>query len=157
MAARLEPQNLVAGTVILAVGVGASIESVHYRIGSPTRMGPGFFPVMLAGALIVLSLAIAVSRDVERWEDGAQEDGAQSAPDVRGWACIIAGMISFIVLAEPTGLAPAAFLTVFVSALGDRRSTIKRAALLAAGITAFAVLLFGYALQLQLPILAGVL
>ena len=152
MGTRFEPQNLMAGTFIVAVGVGGAIESGRYRIGSPTRMGPGFFPVMLAGALIVLGLVIAVSRGVER-----REDGIRGAPDVRGWACIIAGMLSFIVLGESAGLAPAAFLTVFVSALGDRRSTVKRAVLLASGMTAFAVLLFGYALQSQLPVLAGVL
>jgi hypothetical protein len=152
MTARFEPQNLVAGSVVTAIGVGAAIESSRYQIGSPTKMGPGFFPVMLAGALILLGLVIAISGDVERWEDKAQ-----GAPDMRGWTCIIAGMLSFIVLGEQAGLAPAAFLTVFVSALGDRRATIKGSALLAAGITALAVLLFGYALQLQLPILVGVL
>jgi hypothetical protein len=42
---------------------------------------------------------------------------------------------------------------VFVSALGDRETTFKRAAILSAGVTVFGVLLFSYGLKVSMPIL----
>ena len=41
-----------------------------------------------------------------------------------------------------------------VSALGDRHSTLKSSAILAAGVTVFGVLLFHYLLKLPMPMLS---
>ncbi len=58
----------------------------------------------------------------------------------------------FIVFGELLGMAPATFVCVFVSALGDRTATLKSSAVLALGVTFFGVLLFHYVLQLPFPI-----
>ncbi len=54
-------------------------------------------------------------------------------------------------MGEFFGMVPATFSCVFVSALGDRTSTLKGSALLAAGVTFFGTLLFSYVLQLPFP------
>jgi hypothetical protein len=41
---------------------------------------------------------------------------------------------------------------VFVSALGDRESTLRASFFLATGITIFGVLLFSYMLQVSMPL-----
>jgi hypothetical protein len=69
----------------------------------------------------------------------------------RGWGCILAGPILFIVFGEFLGMVPATFACVFVSALGDREATLKNSLLLAAGVTFFGVLLFSYVLQIPFP------
>jgi Tripartite tricarboxylate transporter TctB family. len=69
----------------------------------------------------------------------------------RGWGCILAGPIFFIILGEYFGLVPATYSCVFVSALGDRTATLKGSAVLAAGVTFFGVLLFSYVLKIPFP------
>ena len=50
------------------------------------------------------------------------------------------------------GLLPATFAIVFISALGDRKNTIKQAFVLSLGMSVIAVVVFWWALQLQLPL-----
>jgi hypothetical protein len=72
-------------------------------------------------------------------------------PEWRAWACILAGPVLFIILGNYGGLIPATFACVFVSALGDKDSTLKNSFLLATGVTVFGVLLFSYLLQVSMP------
>jgi hypothetical protein len=67
----------------------------------------------------------------------------------------VVAIIAFIVLADRVGLAPAAFATVFIAALGDRSATIKSALTLAAVIAFFGTVVFWYGLRIQLPLFAG--
>ncbi len=69
----------------------------------------------------------------------------------------MAAVVLFIVLADRAGLAPATFACVFVGALGTSTTKLVEAALLAAAVTVFGVLLFRYGLQIQFPIIRGVL
>ena len=62
------------------------------------------------------------------------------------------GVLAFIIVGQFFGMAPAIVSCVFISALGDRTSTIKGAAILAVFLTIFAVVLFSYLLQLPFPI-----
>jgi hypothetical protein len=76
-----------------------------------------------------------------------------SRPEWRGWVCVVAGPLMFILFGAYGGLIPATFMCVFVSALGDRTATLKASLLLAAGVTAFGVLLFHYVLKIPFPLL----
>ncbi|MFP3711527.1 tripartite tricarboxylate transporter TctB family protein, partial [Paraburkholderia sp. SIMBA_009] len=44
------------------------------------------------------------------------------------------------------------FAIVFISALGDRKNTVKQAFVLSLGMSVIAVVVFWWALQLQLPL-----
>ena len=52
-----------------------------------------------------------------------------------GCTCIVLGVLSFILLAERTGMLPATFVSVFISSLGDRDGSLKSSLLLAGAIT----------------------
>jgi len=70
----------------------------------------------------------------------------------RGWLCILGGVAAFVVLGAHGGLVPASFASVFVAALGDRRNSVRDAALLALAMTAFGVVVFHYGLHVLLPL-----
>ena len=70
----------------------------------------------------------------------------------RGWGCILAGVVAFVVFGQYGGLVPASFASVFIAALGDRNNTWKNAAMVAAVMVAFGVLVFHFGLSLQLPL-----
>ena len=142
-----------AGLLIAAVGAGAIYEGAQYGIGTLTDMGSGFFPVMLGVGMIVMGALMAVTRPAV----GDGHGHGLQAPNWRGAAAIVAAVALFILLANRAGLAPATFCCVFVGALGTKGTRLVEAALLAAAVTVFGVVLFRYGLQIQFPILRGVM
>jgi hypothetical protein len=76
----------------------------------------------------------------------------ETAPDWRGWGCIVGGILAFALLGEYFGLAIASFAIVFISALGDRNNSIPQAAMLAAAMVVISIIVFWWALQLQMPL-----
>jgi len=83
---------------------------------------------------------------------GADEQILPTNKEWRGWACILAGPILFIIFGQFFGMAAGTFMCVFVAALGDRESTIKSSAILALCITVPGCFLFSYILQLPFPL-----
>jgi hypothetical protein len=73
-------------------------------------------------------------------------------PPWRGWFCILAGPTLFIVLGTYAGMIPATFACVFVSALGDRTSTVKSSFGAAVAVTIVGVIVFGYLLRVPMPL-----
>jgi hypothetical protein len=54
-------KDLLAGAVFMAFGLAFAVTSTTYDIGTALRMGPGFFPLVLGGVLVVLGALIAIS------------------------------------------------------------------------------------------------
>lgn len=151
-------RDYYSGALMSLIGVGAAYIGSTYQVGTLTRMGPGYFPLVLGVILTFLGILIAMSaRQGGEAPAGLIESlhTVPAHPDWRGWACIIGSVLAFIVLAEHAGLVPATFACVFIGATGDRTSTVKASAALAAGITVFALVLFAYVLHVQIPIVRG--
>jgi hypothetical protein len=144
-------RDYYAGGLIMLFGLVAASIGPGYGTGTLMRMGPGFMPTVLGVILILLGLFIAGAALAS--PPGPDERILPVHPEWWGWACILAGPILFIILGNYTGLMPATFVCVFVSAMGDRTATVKNAVMLAAGVTVFGVLLFSYVLQISMPVL----
>jgi hypothetical protein len=143
---------------MVLIGLGAAVGGVSYKVGTLTRMGAGFFPLALGVLLIVLGLLIAGNAWRGQAEVGllaGQGDRSGSRAEWRGWLCILAGIGSFTIIGPYGGLLPATFTTVFISALGDRDNTFVSALALATLMSVIAVVVFWWALQLQIPLLGG--
>lgn len=133
------------GALMVVIGLTAAYASLGYQTGTPARMGPGFFPCAVGLLLAFTGLLIALS---------ARGDVApgRRLPDLRGGACLIAGVLAFMLLGLYGGLVPATFAIVFISALGDRGNTVFEAFMLSMAMCGIAVIVFWWALQLQLPL-----
>ena len=151
-------RDYYAGGLMILIGSGAAVIGTSYKVGSLTQMGPGFFPVCLGVMMTFMGILIALAASAGA-KAGADIMDAHHAlpshPDWRGWGCIIGSVFAFIVLAEYAGLAPATFFCVFIGACGDKDSHVKASALLAGGITLFAIALFSFVLHVQIPIVRG--
>lgn len=144
-----QKKDYYAGGLMTLIGIGAVLEARHYNIGTLFHMGPGFFPIILGVVMTFLGILIA---GVAAMAPAVDDDQLiMPKPEWRAWACILAGPILFIFLGNWGGLIPATFACVFVSALGDRESTVKSAAILATGVTVCGVALFSYLLQVSIP------
>ncbi len=141
-------KDYYAGALMLLFGLYAIFQGRMYPIGTLSRMGPGYFPVALGVILSLIGIAIAATAR-SNIPEGEEKP---LPPEWRGWICIIASVIAFIVIGRYGGLLPATFAVVFISALGDRDNTWKDALILSIGMVIIAVVVFWWALQMQFPL-----
>ncbi|HXU51774.1 MAG TPA: tripartite tricarboxylate transporter TctB family protein [Casimicrobiaceae bacterium] len=138
-----------SGAGLVVAGIVYAGFGARYSIGSLSRMGPGFFPVALGAILALSGVAIAIAGWLAAPPAVPVE---RRKPEWRAWFLISASIVAFVAIAEHVGLVPAAFAIVFISAFADRDNRWRQAMGLALAITAIAVVVFWWALQIQLPL-----
>ena len=141
-----QKHDLGSGALIFAIGAGATLLGLQYPIGTLADIGPGLFPTATGILLAITGIAIGATRPEARYKS------KNNAPDWRGWGCIVGGTLAFAVLGSYFGLAVASFAIVFISALGDRNNSIPQAAMLAVTMVVISIVVFWWALQLQMPL-----
>jgi hypothetical protein len=107
-------------------------------------MGPGYFPMVLAGIIITLGLLILVP--------AFMGSGGLPRPAWRPFIAVLAGIAVFAVMMRPFGLVPAVIATVLASALADRNSRPIGAVLLAVGLAVGSWLIFVVGLGLPMAV-----
>lgn len=142
-------KDYLGGLLVASVGAAAVIRGTEYSVGTLTRMGPGFFPVALGAILVVIGLIIIAQACFSAMPEGLHK---ALPPEWRGWLCIGTAIIAFVVVGSFFGLLPATFSLVFVSALGDRKNTLKSAATLAIAVMVVCVVVFWWALRMPFPL-----
>ena len=139
-------RDILTGVIFAGFGLAFAIASLGYDLGTPLRMGPGYFPLVLAVVLIALGLAIAGKALVDV---GAEPLGAIPW---RGLVLLLAAPVIFGLTIKGLGLAPSLFVTALMSAFASRRTPLSVAVLLAALLTLFCVLIFVYGLGITVPV-----
>jgi hypothetical protein len=146
----LQKKDFYAGLFMVLLGAGVVLNSTTYKLGTFMHMGPGMFPFMLGILMTFIGILIFITGLMTPLEEG--ERILPQTMEWRGWACILAGPLMFILFGQFFGMAAATFMCVFVSALGDRTATIKESAILAACITVAGAFLFSYVLKVPFPL-----
>lgn len=138
-------QDVGAGALFVAFGALGLWLARDYAFGTALRMGPGYVPTLLCWALIAMGGVIAGrgllvgDEPVSRWH-------------VRPLVLVLAGLVAFRYLIEPTGLPAAAFATVLLGCAASAEVRPREAVALAAGLAAAAVALFVFALGLPMTL-----
>jgi hypothetical protein len=149
----LKREDLMAGGLCVVLGGGFAIYALlSLKLGTPSRMGSGFFPVVLGGILVVLGLLIAFKPG---GDGGAAVGGSEEQASPVPWRAIIALTIAPILFAATVrslGLVLSTALCVAVVCFASRRMTIRMGAGVTVGLTALCVLVFSYGLHLPLPL-----
>lgn len=146
----LRKRDFYAGLVMTLLGAGVTLNSTTYDLGSLMHMGPGMFPFLLGIVLTFVGAMIFVAGLATPL--GEDERILPDSMEWRGWGCILAGPICFIIFGEYFGLMPATFMCVFVSSLGDRTATLKNSTILATGVMLAGAFLFSYVLKVPFPL-----
>jgi hypothetical protein len=141
-------RDYYGGALMFFLGAGAVYKGLSYKVGSLSRMGPGYFPVAVGVVLALMGILIALGA---RSNAAAKQEEYQG-PEWRGWICIVSSIVAFLVLGRYGGLLPATFAVVFISALGDRENNLKQALLLSLAMAGVAALVFWWALSMQFPL-----
>lgn len=138
-------RDAAAGGIFLAIAALFALGTMDLAIGTPLRMGPGYFPLLLAAILGLLGLIILVKAV------GKAQSPLTGVP-WRGALFILTAPIVFGLTVRGLGLAPAVAIVVAISAFASRRATLALAAALTVGLTVFCVVVFSYGLGLPLPL-----
>jgi hypothetical protein len=143
---QVNARNAASGVIFMAVGGLFVLGALGLEIGSAFRMGPGYFPLVLAAVLIGLGLVSVV---------GAFGSASLPIANVpwRGLILILSAPIIFGLTVRELGLLPGIALVVLISSFASRRMSVRLALALTVGLTAFCVLVFGVALKLPIPLL----
>jgi hypothetical protein len=133
--------DAAAGLVFIILGGLFGLGASQLDLGTAFRMGPGYFPIILSGVLVIFGLVILVP--------ALRSAGAPiGAIAWRGMPFILGAPLAFGLTVRGAGFVPAVFLAGLVAAFATPRMTAVRALLLAAAITAFATVVFSYGLGL---------
>ena len=139
------PKDFWSGIMFLAFAAVALLAARGYSLGTPGRMGPGYFPILLATVLGGFGLVLVVRSFV------IAGDGL-SRLHLLPLAIIALGVCLFGVFIERLGLVIALIVVTMVTALASRESRPMEFTALALLLAAFSVGVFVYALRLPLPI-----
>ncbi|MFN4310717.1 MAG: tripartite tricarboxylate transporter TctB family protein [Ferrovibrio sp.] len=139
-------KDFLSGLMFIAFGAAFIFIAQDYSFGTPRRMGPAFFPLVLASILVLIGLVVAVRGLLV-------EEEAPRGFTWRGLLLVIASTVLFGALVRGAGLVVALPLLVCVSALASHMFKWKITAILAVGLTAFCIAVFVYALGLPMPVI----
>ena len=137
-----------AGMMLIAIGAGAMLIAREYRFGSALRMGPGFFPIILGGILVVFGLCV-VAVGIR---SGEKITGRISP---RALILLPLALLLFGFLMDRAGFIPALAVLVFVSAAAGREFKFLEVLMLTGLSTVAAIALFVWGLGLPYPLLKG--
>ena len=116
-----------------------------YDIGSVSRMGPGYMPVLLSIGLLVFGAAI-----------GLRAVTVDGPPIATGrWyssLMVLVAVLMFALLIERSGLAPTTFIVAVICAFATSDAKWKQAVALAIALALFCVVVFVYGLRQPIPV-----
>ncbi len=141
------PKDFWAGLIYIAFGVAALWIGADYRMGTAGRMGPGYFPKVLAWLLIGLGALSLVRSFVSTGEP-------ITAVAIKPMLLILLGCALFGVLLQPLGLLAALLALCLVSAAASREFTfdwMATAGLFA--LVAFCAVVFVKGLGVPMPLI----
>lgn len=139
--------DVLSGAIFVVIGGVFVVASLGYELGTPLRMGPGYFPLITGGILAALGVGIVVKGLI------AGEVLDFGTIPWRSVALIVAAVLFFGLTVRGLGFAPAVAVTGLLTALASYRIRPVTAVAVAVGLTAASVLIFVVGLQLRLPLI----
>jgi hypothetical protein len=136
-------KDLSAGLLFMAVAGLFALGTLELDLGTALRLGPGAFPLLLAGALALLGAIIVV----QAFRHPARH--VMTLP-WRGIILIVLAPILFGLTVRGLGLVASIALVVAVSAFASHRMSLKLAVILTVALTVFCVLVFKVGLGLPI-------
>ncbi len=148
-------KDRIAALLLVALGAGVAWAGHGYGVGTLSRMGAGYFPMLLGALTLGVGLLLGLGSLARGPGPVPREPLSQPLPkprhgiDLRGAGMLLLSLAAFIVLGRHGGMVPATFACVLLAALADRGNSLRVALLLALATSLLGYLVFGVGLQLQ--------
>ncbi len=141
-------KDVWAGVMFIAIGAAAMFIARDYRFGSALQMGPGYFPRILGGILILFGVAITAV-------------GLKNSEKIAGRISLRAvivlplSLILFGYLMSHVSLLPALVAVIWGAAAAGRQFKLLEVSLLTVLLITLAVVVFVWGLRLPYPLIKG--
>ena len=149
-------QDFLAGLLFTLMGSAFGWAATSYRLGDSSRMGPGFFPLLLGVLLALLGSALMVRAMLRR--PAPAEPGERMAYKPLVFV-ISANLVFGLALGgvpalgvPPLGLIVGVYLLTFAASFGAEGRHLKETSLLATALAALSYVAFVVLLKLQFPV-----
>lgn len=138
-------RDLLAGLLFVIVGIVAFWLARNYRFGTSSMMGPGYFPGVLSGVLIMLGLIVGAR--------GLRAPAAITERiSFRGLLALTIGVLFFAVTVRRLGFVPALVGLVVISAMARPGAKPGETIALTVGITLLLVVIIIWGLGMPYPL-----
>lgn len=138
---QFDSTNAICGLTFIALGGFFVYQCLNLELGTAFRMGPGYFPLILAVILTMLGMVVLVQ--------SARVKGEPMGPlALRGMLFILPAPVFFGLTVRGLGFVPSLFFTALIAAFASQRMKPGMALILALAITIFSAAVFSYALGL---------
>ncbi len=117
----------------------------NYPMGKASRMGPGFFPLILGGVLAGLGFVVAARA---LWIKGEAIKPAAFRPIV----LVLSAVTAFALMVDRLGLILGTLALVTISRLGGSEFCIREVVIIFIALAALGVMLFVYGLGLPFKV-----
>ena len=151
------PKNFWGGVLFVALGLTFAVIArgvpglsfiPGYSMGTPARMGPGFFPFYLGVILTLLGVVIAFGGIKVHANDPGKIEKFHWKPIF--W--VLAAIVVFGLVLKMVGMLIAGIILVVGASLGSRDFNLKRVLILAVLLVIFCALVFVVGLKLPIPL-----
>jgi len=138
-------KDLFAGLLFAVIGATAVVIGRGYPLGSASRMGPGYFPLLVGGLLIFIGVVVA-----------ARAFAARSEPigrlDIKPVVLVIGAVAVFAAAIEQLGLALSILVVVALGYTANSERKLTELVILAIVLAVASVAIFVYGLQLPFKV-----
>ena len=139
------PKDFYAGLMFFVIGLISLILAFQYPLGTAARMGPGYFPRVLGGLLMLLGAIVSIR---SFWDKGEP-----IAPFAwKAMALVLGGVCVFGAIVVQTGLVVATTVLIFITGFASKEFNVRESIISSVVLSTIAVLMFIVGLKLQFPI-----
>ncbi len=135
-----------AGIMFIGTGAAAIFIARDYPFGSTMRMGPGYFPSMLGGILVLFGIYVMVIGLL-------RNEKIQGRWSLRALIVLPLSLVLFGVLMKHAGFMPALAVLIFGSAAAGREFKFVEVLLLTVVLAGLSVAVFIWGLGLPYPLI----
>ena len=141
-------RDFFGGLMYIVIGAAGMWIARDYPFGSALRMGPGYFPSVLAGMMIAFGVTIMMMG----FKNNEKIKGNWS---IRALIVVPLATVTFGYLMEEAGFIPALLVLIPFAAVAGREFKLVEIALLTVGLTILSTLMFIKGLGLPYPLIKG--
>jgi hypothetical protein len=139
------PQDLGAGVLFLMFGSAGLLFGRDLEFGSARSMGPGYFPMLISGLIILIGLVVTVRSFSLR---GPAIERFQARPII----VLLISLALFSLLIREAGVVITSIAMMVAAAYARPKVAIVETLVFAACVAAFVALVFVYGLNQPMPL-----
>jgi hypothetical protein len=137
-----------SGVFFILIGAAAMIISRDYPFGSALRMGPGYFPTVLGGIVVVFGIYVLIKGVINN-------EKVKGNWSLRALFVLPLSTVVFGIMMENVGFVPALMVLIVVSAMAGKEFKWVEILIMSVVMAAVCTGVFIYGLGLPYPLFKG--